>query len=119
MISNIIVAHSLQYFRHLTRRKGHKLDKVIMQGSVEGRQKPGQPMPRWFSLNKLLGDPFKLLCLLPFFHSYKYISLCFILVGLDYNFCLLVGYFLILTHSAFFLFEHVSLLLSNVFNFFL
>ena len=35
------------YFGHIARRDGDCLEKVIMQGRVEGSRKPGRPRTRW------------------------------------------------------------------------
>ncbi len=37
----------LSYFGHIARCEGDSLKKVIMQGRVEGKRKPGRPRTRW------------------------------------------------------------------------
>ena len=40
----------LSYFRHIARRKGNNLEKVIMQGMIEGKRRKGRPRSRWIDL---------------------------------------------------------------------
>ncbi len=44
---DIITMQILRYFGHISRRKGDNLEKVIMQGMVEGTRKRGRPRSRW------------------------------------------------------------------------
>ena len=37
----------LSYFGHIARRKGNNLEKVIMQGMIEGKRRKGWPRSRW------------------------------------------------------------------------
>ena len=37
----------LSYFGHIARRKGNNLEKVIMQGMIEGKRRKGRPRTRW------------------------------------------------------------------------
>ena len=37
----------LSYFGHIARRKGNNLEKVIMQGMIEGKRRKGRPRSRW------------------------------------------------------------------------
>ena len=37
----------LSYFGYIARRKGNNLEKVIMQGMIEGKRKKGLPRSRW------------------------------------------------------------------------
>ena len=39
----------LSYFGHIARRKGNNLEKVIMQGMIEGKRRKGRPRSRWIS----------------------------------------------------------------------
>ena len=43
----LIQSQMLSYFGHIARRDGDGLEKVIMQGRVEGNRKPGRPRTRW------------------------------------------------------------------------
>ena len=38
----------LSYFGHITRRKGNNLEKIIMQGMIEGKRRKGRSRSRWF-----------------------------------------------------------------------
>ena len=42
-----VQSQMMKYFGHIARRGGDSLEKVIMQGCVEGRRKPGRPRTRW------------------------------------------------------------------------
>ena len=44
----------LSYFGHIARSDGDSLEKVIMQGQVEGNRKPGRPRTRWIDQIKSL-----------------------------------------------------------------
>ena len=44
---SLIQSQMLSYFGHIARRDGDCLEKVIMQGRVEGNRKPGRPRARW------------------------------------------------------------------------
>ena len=37
----------LRYFGHIARRKGNNLEKVIMQGMIEGKRRKGRFQSRW------------------------------------------------------------------------
>ena len=43
----LIQSQMLSFFGHVSRRDGDCLEKVIMQGRVEGSRKPGRPRTRW------------------------------------------------------------------------
>ena len=48
----------MKYFGHIARRGGDSLEKVIMQGCVEGRRKPGRPRTRWIDqIKSMVGCP--------------------------------------------------------------
>ena len=48
----------MKYFGHIARRGGNSLEKVIMQGCVEGRRKPGRPRTRWIDqIKSMVGCP--------------------------------------------------------------
>ena len=53
---SLIQSQMLSYFGHITRGDGDCLEKVIMQGQVEGSRKPGRPRTRWIDQNKLSGQ---------------------------------------------------------------
>ena len=42
-----IMRNKLQYFGHIARREGDNLEKVIIQGAIEGRRKRGRPKLCW------------------------------------------------------------------------
>lgn len=44
---SLVHSQMLSYFGHIARREGDSLEKVIMQGRVEGNRKPGRPRTRW------------------------------------------------------------------------
>ena len=50
----LIQSQLLRYFGHIARRDGDCLEKVIMQGQVEGSRKPGRPRTRWIDQIKSL-----------------------------------------------------------------
>ena len=48
----------MKYFGHIARRGGDSLEKVIMQGCVEGKRKPGRPRTRWIDqIKSMVGCP--------------------------------------------------------------
>ena len=50
----------LSYFGHISRRKGNNLEKMIMQGMIEGKRKRGRPRSRWIDQIKLItGHPLR------------------------------------------------------------
>ena len=53
---------TLSYFGHIARRQGNCLEKVILQGKIEGTRKPGRPKSRWINrIKKLVGQPLPVL----------------------------------------------------------
>ena len=53
-----INSQTLSYFGHIARRQGNCLEKVIMQGKIEGARGPGRPKSRWFDrIKSLVGQP--------------------------------------------------------------
>ena len=53
-----VQSQMMKYFGHITRRGGNSLEKVIMQGCVEGRRKPGRPRTRWIDqIKSMVGCP--------------------------------------------------------------
>ena len=54
-----VQSQMMKYFGHIARRGGNSLEKVIMQGCVEGRRKPGRPRTRWIDqIKSMVGCPF-------------------------------------------------------------
>eukprot|EP00794_Sanderia_malayensis_P005594 gene5596-6283_t len=53
---NTIVKRKLSYFGHITRREGENLEKVIMQGKVDGKRGKGRPERRWIDGIKEVTD---------------------------------------------------------------
>ena len=50
----------LSYFGHIARHKGNNLEKVIMQGMVEGKRRKGRPWSRWIDqIGSAIGLPFR------------------------------------------------------------
>ena len=50
----------LSYFGHIARRKGNNLEKVIMQGMIEGKIRKGRPRSRWIDkLRSAIGLPLR------------------------------------------------------------
>ena len=48
----------LSHFGHIARRKGNNLEKVIMQGMIEGKRRKGQPQSRWIDqIRSAIGLP--------------------------------------------------------------
>ena len=48
----------LRYFGHIARRKGNNLEKVIMQGMIEGKRRKGRPRSRWIDqIRSAIGLP--------------------------------------------------------------
>ena len=53
-----VQSQMMKYFGHIARRGGDSLEKVIMQGCVEGRRKPGRPRTRWIDqIKSMVGCP--------------------------------------------------------------
>ena len=53
-----VQSQMIKYFGHIARRGGDSLEKVIMQGCVEGRRKPGSPRTRWIDqIKSMVGCP--------------------------------------------------------------
>ena len=53
-----VQSQMMKYFGHIARRGGDSLKKVIMQGCVEGRRKPGRPRTRWIDqIKSMVGCP--------------------------------------------------------------
>ena len=46
--------HTLSYFGHIARRQGECLEKVVLQGKIEGTRRPGCPRSRWIDRVKNL-----------------------------------------------------------------
>ena len=63
----MIQSQILSSFGHIARRDGDFLEKVIMQGQVEGSRKPGRPRTRWIDQINLqpVQVLFKIFILLP------------------------------------------------------
>ena len=50
----------LSYFGHIARRKGNNLEKVIMQGMIEGKRRKGRPRSRWIDqIRSAVGLPLR------------------------------------------------------------
>ena len=53
-----VQSQMMKYFGHIARRGGNSLEKVIMQGCVEGRGRPGGPRTRWIDqIKSMVGCP--------------------------------------------------------------
>ena len=53
-----VQSQMMKYFGHIARRGGDSLEKVIIQGCVEGRRKPGRPRARWIDqIKSMVGCP--------------------------------------------------------------
>ena len=53
-----VQSQMMKYFGHIARRGGNSLEKVIMQGCVKGRRKPGRPRTRWIDqIKSMVGCP--------------------------------------------------------------
>ena len=53
-----VQSQMMKYFGHIARRGGDSLEKVIIQGCVEGRRKPGRPRTRWIDqIKSMVGCP--------------------------------------------------------------
>ena len=53
-----VQSQMVKYFGHIARRGGDSLEKVIMQGCVEGRRKPGRPRTGWIDqIKSMVGCP--------------------------------------------------------------
>ena len=53
-----VQSQMMKYFGHIGRRGGNSLEKVIMQGCVIGRRKPGRPRTRWIDqIKSMVGCP--------------------------------------------------------------
>ena len=49
---------TLNYFGHISRRQGNCLEKVILQGKIEGYRRPGRPKSRYIDrIKNLVGQP--------------------------------------------------------------
>ena len=49
---------ALSYFGHIARRQGDCIEKVILQGKIEGSRRPGRPKTRWIDrIKSLVGQP--------------------------------------------------------------
>ena len=49
---------ALSYFGHIARRQGNCLEKVLLQGKIEGKRRPGRPKTRWIDrIKTLVGQP--------------------------------------------------------------
>ena len=46
----------LSYFGHIERRKGECLEKIILEGAVEGVRKRGRPAKRWMDNIKKMSE---------------------------------------------------------------
>ena len=49
-----IYCRMLRYFGHIARRGGPNLEKVVMQGKIEGKRKQGRPKCRWIDQIKTI-----------------------------------------------------------------
>ena len=53
-----VQSQMMKYFGHIARRGGNSLEKVIMQGCVEEKRKPGRPRTRWIDqIKSMVGCP--------------------------------------------------------------
>ena len=53
-----VQSQMMKYFGHIARRGGNSLEKVIMQGCVKGRRRPGRPRTRWIDqIKSMVGCP--------------------------------------------------------------
>ena len=54
-----MINHSaLSYFGHIARREDNCLEKVILQGKIEGSRRPGRPKAKWMDrIKSLVGKP--------------------------------------------------------------
>ena len=60
LLQNICI-QNLRYFGHVSRRGGNNLEKVIMQGMVEGKRRRGRPRARWIDqIKAVTGYPLRL-----------------------------------------------------------
>ena len=54
--------YTLSYFGHIARRQGDCLEKVVLQGRIEGSRRPGRPRSRWIDrVMNLVGKPIPVL----------------------------------------------------------
>ena len=54
--------YTLSYFGHIARRQGDCLEKVVLQGRIEGSRRPGRPRSRWIDrVKNLVGKPIPVL----------------------------------------------------------
>ena len=55
-----INSQMLSYFGHIVRRNGNNLEKVIMQGMIEGKRMKGRPRSRWIDqIRSAIGLPLR------------------------------------------------------------
>ena len=55
---SFVRSQMMSYFGHVARRDGESLEKVIMQGRVEGKRTPGRPRTRWMDqIKSMAGCP--------------------------------------------------------------
>ena len=53
-----ISTQTLSYFGHISRRGGNNLEKLIMQGMIDGKRKKGRPRSRWIDqIKAMTGHP--------------------------------------------------------------
>ena len=49
---------ALSYFSHIARRENNCLEKVLLQGKIEGSRRPGRPKAKWTDrIKSLVGKP--------------------------------------------------------------
>ena len=49
---------ALSYFGHIARRENNCLEKVLLQGKIEGSRRPGRPKAKWTDrIKSLVGQP--------------------------------------------------------------
>jgi len=57
-LPGLINRQALGYFGHVARRQGNCLEKVLLQGKIEGRRRPGRPRTRFIDrIKNLVGHP--------------------------------------------------------------
>ena len=55
---SFINSQALNYFGHIARRENNCLEKVLMQGKIEGSRRRGRPRIRWIDrIKALVGQP--------------------------------------------------------------
>ena len=70
-----VQSQMMKYFGHIARRGGNSLEKVIMQGCVEGRRKPGRPRTRWIDqIKSMVVDQIKSMVGCPLHELYNLVQ---------------------------------------------